>query len=179
MERRLIPFLKRADELRDSNSLASFVFRIFLIEKLVQSQAPESLILEQLDQAEILKSEFEDMTGEERTAKFEELTLSVYQEAEEELSHPEGNSPDANAIAMKFYFASLFFEVLGHSKKLSDDLSGKQSRCKQIVVELRGGISSGNRPRSLILASLKYLDSGNKEKCIETLRNVIQVLSSQ
>ncbi len=168
--KRLTPYVKRADELQVEEPLASFYCRTYVVEQLIAGNDPslQSLALDQLEIAENLKSSSlpADINTNGGPERFRLFCQEVFEAAE-----------NSTAEATRYYFSSLFFDVLTQFGPLSVEDEAKRAKARRMVVDLR-------RPglfleeRKSLGEAIKELEKGAKQSALEKLKEVIRNLET-
>ena len=176
--KRYVPYVKRANELEAEDPLAAFYCRLYVVEQLVALKDPsvQGLAVEQLDKAEALRTTVlpadVNVSG---PSQFGQFCDSVYAAAEEadETSVP-------TEQAMRYYFASLFYDVLTQFGPLDERREAQRARARRLVVELkRGSATNFSEERAAIAAALADLDRTDKAAALARLKDAVLGLESK
>jgi vacuolar protein sorting-associated protein VTA1 len=172
--KRLLPYIKRAEELELEEPLASFYCRTYVVENLLKDPSLQSIALDHLTKAESLKVRIQVQDLKSAGPKlFEDFCLAVYSSAEEAISVSPADA------AMRFYFAALFFDVLTQFGPLKPELEDKRARARRLVMELRqGGGRQEQQPRDLVAAAGRDLDNNDKMAAIAKLKEALRILET-
>lgn len=175
MQKRLLPYLKRADELEAREPLASFYCRLYVADQLLTQRSPESdaALMAVLDDAERLKPGLGPGLSTEGPQAFEQFSREIFDAAVE----AESAGLDAVALATKYYFSSLFFDVMTQFGPLSTELEEKRSYARSRVMQLRrGGVVRWAEVRARLQAAAQGADAEDAGRVREALRSALDLL---
>lgn len=174
--KRLTPYIKRADELQAEDPLASFYCRTYVVEQLIalNDASLQALALDQLELAENLKSSSlpPDINTNGGPEQFKLFCQEVFEAAEASAS-----DTGAAEAAMRYYFSSLFFDVLSQFGPLSTEEEAKRTKARRMVVELRRGGTFFDE-RRILGETIKDLERGAKDAALDKLKEVIRKLEA-
>ncbi|KAF4663337.1 Vacuolar protein sorting-associated protein vta1 [Perkinsus chesapeaki] len=155
--RKWIPYLKRAEELDNQYPLVSFYCRLYVAESLMAARqqqqqgngydkALDGTLVALLDVCENEKAQLGDEL-DDGPRKLEDFCISVFGHADNE----DRSGQITAATSMKFYCASLFFDVLegvqvDNKGTLSPDLEDKRKYAKYKAVYINKCLKEGTTP---------------------------------
>lgn len=179
--KKVLPYIKRADELEQEEPLASFYCRTYAVEQLLGTTEPslQSMVLEQLEKAEGLKSMRlpEDLIAAGGPQQFRDFCARVYASADEALAERDG---EATELAMRFYFATLFYDVLTQFGALSDEDESKRVRARRLVLDIKRGVHNDDaysHERQLLGEAMNLLTCNDKAAAVAKLRDALTRLT--
>lgn len=176
MQKRLVPYLKRADELESREPLAAFYCRIYVAEQLMsqRSQESDAALMVVLDDAERLKPVLGPGLSAEGPLAFDQFSREIFDAAVE----AESSGLDAVSLATRFYFSSLFFDVMTQFGPLPPDVEEKRSYARSRVMQLRRGAVAVRWPdvHARLHAASQAASSEDVGKLREALRGALDLL---
>ncbi|KAF4698476.1 Vacuolar protein sorting-associated protein vta1 [Perkinsus olseni] len=152
--RKWIPYLKRAEELDNQYPLVSFYCRLYVAESLMAARqqagydkALDGTLVSLLDVCEKEKAQL-GQALEDGPRKLEDFCISVFGHADNE----DRSGEITSATSMKFYVASLFFDVLegvqvDDKGTLPPDLEEKRKYAKFKAVYINKCLKEGTTPQ--------------------------------
>ncbi|KAF4693484.1 Vacuolar protein sorting-associated protein vta1 [Perkinsus olseni] len=152
--RKWIPYLKRAEELDNQYPLVSFYCRLYVAESLMAARqqagydkALDGTLVSLLDVCEKEKAQL-GQALEDGPRKLEDFCISVFGHADNE----DRSGEITSATSMKFYVASLFFDVLegvqvDDKGTLPPDLEEKRKYAKFKAVYINKCLKEGSTPQ--------------------------------
>mmetsp|Transcript_7014 Transcript_7014/g.12998 ORF Transcript_7014/g.12998 Transcript_7014/m.12998 type:complete len:267 (+) Transcript_7014:56-856(+) len=146
--KRCKPFLQRAEELAPHEPVIAYYFRVHALDILGKAhengeKSPElqSLLIQELDQAEKAKRSLDLSSGRE---KMEQFALGMFKKVDEA---DRAGSTDANT-ASQFYIAGLFLDACAqfHGGEMPPDLQSMSKYAKFRAVQIRDCVKQGIQP---------------------------------
>ena len=181
MQKRLLPYLRRAEELDPHEPLAAFYCRLYVAEELMKSRASgdrscEDLLVQVLDTAEAMKGDLAVNISDDGPRLYEEFCRQVFESAKQE----EMDGVTGNMLATRYYYATLFFDVMGQFGALPSDIESARNLCRQKIMQIKRGTSSGSTSQSdakqLCQQALLALDSHSVDRARQLLTSAISLL---
>ena len=176
--KRLIPYLKRADELEIREPLAAFYCRLYAAEQLMKARSPgdhetDAALISILDEAEKLKPGLGANISSEGPQAFEQFAREIFDAA---LETESAGQVDAAALATRFYFASLFFDVLTQFGPLSPELEEQRNFARAKITQLKRGGVKWAQLRVLLQSAREAADAEDAARAREALRGALDLL---
>jgi vacuolar protein sorting-associated protein VTA1 len=178
MQKKLLPYLKRADELESREPLASFYCRLYVAEQLMKTRVAgdadtDAALIHVLDEAEKLKPSLgPDLTVQGPIA-FQQFCRELFDAALE----GESAGIEPTAAAMKYYFASLFLDVLTQFGELTQELEEMRTFARNKVVQLRrGGVVKWADVKAKLQMAREAADSEDAVKAKDATRAALELL---
>ena len=180
MQKKLLPYLKRADELETREPLASFYCRLYVADQLMKIRTsgvsdPEldTSLINAIDEAEKLKPSLGPNVATQGPVAFELFCREVFDAAIEGEA-----SSDNQAAASKYYFASLFIEVLTQFGPLTHEFEEMRTFARNRVLILRKGTGSvkWEQVRSLLIEASAAVDAESVTKLKQVLGRIQELI---
>ncbi|EER19974.1 Protein C6orf55, putative [Perkinsus marinus ATCC 50983] len=172
--RKWVPYLKRAEEVDNQYPLVSFYCRLYVAESLMAARqrpgydkALDGTLMSLLDICEREKAQL-GQALEDGPQKLEDFCISVFGHADNE----DRSGEITAATSMKFYCASLFFDVLEGVQVdgkgvLSTDLEEKRKYAKYKAVYINKCLKEGTPPQPGPPGGMLTSDSPHSQQASE------------
>ena len=182
LQKRLVPYIKRANELENDNPIVAFYCRLFVVEELMKARASgdtsgDAELMDLLDKAEEAKPNLERILAEEESSTYYSQPTSLLSSkgpgkfvafVKEFLTEVQREEVSGDELATRYYFGLLYVQVMTQFGPLTSEFQSFKARCQQRIMEIRKGVTI-SPARQLCIEALTAIDCGNMPKAKQLL----------